>query len=123
MKTSQFFEQLENRSLFSASAVDGAHPIDTGFSPSYPQIVNVVNNKVIFVAQDADRHGRLYTYDPVSQTAVLLRDIHVIGSAGQQGVVIDDTLYFSAVEGLSNKLFKTDGTPEGTVVVSGTNHA
>ncbi|HEY7090788.1 MAG TPA: ELWxxDGT repeat protein [Tepidisphaeraceae bacterium] len=94
--------------------------INTATASSYAQIVNTVNNRIIFEAQDISRVSSLFSYDAATETVVPLGDVHIssILAQGQYGTVIDGYLYFGGFSNGRNKIFRTDGTPQGTSVVS-----
>jgi ELWxxDGT repeat protein len=78
------------------------------------------NDKILlymnYSSESANFGTELYEYDPVAQTFTLIKDIDP-GSASSSVsnfVLLDGEVYFEA----ENEVWKTDGTPSGTVQVS-----
>jgi ELWxxDGT repeat protein len=82
-----------------------------------------VNGKIVITGYNAASGNEPWVSDGTVAGTMLLKDINVgPGNSDPQGgaetyTVINNTMYFSANDGTSRKLWKTDGTPAGTVVV------
>ncbi|MDC0197131.1 putative Ig domain-containing protein, partial [Marine Group III euryarchaeote] len=103
--------------------------IDPGFAPngaplsSYPKYFTVFNNKLYFQATDEENGAELWTTDGTENGTTLAVDIYpgVYGngkgkdSSPYSFTVFNDYMYFSATnETVSNGLWKSDGTANGT---------
>lgn len=82
-----------------------------------------VNNKIIFTGFNVAYGNELWVSDGTVAGTMLLKDIYTgPNNSDPQGgtetyTVINNIMYFSADDGTSRKLWKTDGTPAGTVLV------
>ncbi len=103
--------------------------IRVGAGNSLPSAFNPVGSRVAFVADDGTNGGELWISDGTMAGTTLLLDINPGIDSGPLGsgdafAVIGSTLYFSASNGNAfngYELWKTDGTPAGTVMVKDIN--
>lgn len=94
------------------------------FSGSYPNNFQSVNGKLIFSASDATNGREVWVSDGTNANTFLLKDIYPGYESGfNQGFVvqlntINGACLFIANDGITGySLWKTDGTPSGTVLV------
>ncbi|WGV29016.1 ELWxxDGT repeat protein [Halotia branconii] len=97
-------------------------------SSKISELINV-NGTVYFVADDGIHGPELWKSDGTKQGTVLVKDIYLgtKNSRVSQLTQVNDTLYFAANDGtgtdyFGDKLWKTDGTETGTVVVKGVDY-
>jgi ELWxxDGT repeat protein len=82
-----------------------------------------VNGKVVFIGYNVLTGNELWVSDGTIAGTMLLNDIYVgANNSDPQGgaewfTVVNNLVYFTANDGTSRKLWKTDGTPTGTVMV------
>lgn len=102
--------------------VKDIHP--TSFSS--PEFITAWGNRVIFAANDGTHGKELWLSDGTAAGTVMVKDLApgpdsaFFSSGSPTFTVIGNTVYFAARAGTSDvKLWKTDGTPEGTVTVGG----
>ena len=97
--------------------------IDADYSGSMPDQWLVVNDRLYFSGNDGVHGRELYRTDGTADGTVLVKDIHpgigVLSSSSPDFLTnVNGTLFFSANDGThGEELWKTDGTPEGTVMV------
>ena len=91
---------------------------------SYPALLTPAGNRVFFRADDGVNGPELWVSDGTAEGTMLVRDIHDVendyyGSNPIPLAEINGTLLFFADDRVSGqKLWKTDGTVDGTVVVT-----
>lgn len=101
--------------------------INAGNNSSNPQFLKVVNNQVIFFADDGVHGREPWVTNGTGTGTTLLKDI-TAGIAGSVQInpgfeisaVLHDTLYFTAGLGIANQgaeIYRTDGTEEGTILL------
>jgi trimeric autotransporter adhesin len=99
-----------------------------GAASSSPQRPVLLGGVVVFSAFDDATGQELWASDGTAAGTVLLKDInpgaasgftpYLAANSGNDQAVIGNTLYFLADDGTTgNELWKTDGTPGGTVLV------
>src|SRR5438067_11707950 len=117
--TKQIVEPLKSRLLLSASLIQD---VDLRQYSSDVNTLGTIGTQVIF-AEDDGTHGlELYRSDGTSGGTFLLKDIQP-GPKGSNPTflaTVGDTLFFSAGDGISTSLWKTDGSVDGTVKLNGT---
>ena len=97
---------------------------------SYPRELTSFKGRLYFTAFGADTGQELWSSDGTAKGTTLVKDINTVatlyppltmppaGSYPRSLTVVKDTLYFNADDGVNGKeLWKTDGTPAGTVMV------
>lgn len=83
----------------------------------------LVNGKIVFTGQNTANGSEIWASDGSIAGTVLLKDINAgVGNSDPQGgtdyyVVVNNVMYFTAHDGTSRKLWKTDGTAVGTAMV------
>lgn len=91
---------------------------------STPESFKVLGNDLIFVAYESATGTELYKYNGTD--VILLKDIRVGSSSGMTGngnedyeifTELNNELFFMAQTQNGRELWKTDGTPNGTVLV------
>ncbi|MDN3633903.1 MopE-related protein, partial [Neolewinella lacunae] len=100
--------------------------INAGSGGSEIQHMHIVNGRLVFVARTASHGREWWTTDGTSEGTTLLKDINPGSSHGvwvdhgytaEGFIVFNNTLYFTGISGDDYELWKTDGTPNGTVLV------
>ncbi|WP_420538217.1 beta strand repeat-containing protein [Microcystis aeruginosa] len=99
-----------------------------GNNPSFsssPRNLRVVGNTLYFTADDGENGRELWKSDGTATGTVLVRDIRPGSPTSSSDsdpsnlTVVGNTLFFSANDGVNfRKLWKSDGTAAGTVLVS-----
>jgi ELWxxDGT repeat protein len=114
-----YCESLEQRLLLSTASLvsDIAPGADSSFAPSDTAEV-ALGNKFIFAATD-DTHG-IEPWVSDGTTTSMLADINPgSGSSNPDSFVVGNgVVYFTANDGTSTQIWKTDGTPGGTTKVT-----
>lgn len=85
---------------------------------SQPGCFFAFGDKVLFIADDGEHNSEPWVYD--GKTAQLLKDTDLseFGNCGiHRFVRFGDAVYFAGGGGEQRGLWKTDGTPEGTILV------
>ncbi len=92
--------------------------VNTSVADANSKVVGVVNNRVVFSANGGAFERQLWSVDG-SGVPTLLGDLDVRSNDSPAGKIFDGMLYFHAVDptDLKLKLWKTDGTAAGTVLV------
>lgn len=111
--------------------------INPNSNDSNPSNLIIYKNKLFFSAiisadanNDVETGKELWTYDATTQEATLFKDIYEgsLGSFPGNFIIIDEKLYFSAIETYSgntltrNRLYVSDGTTDGTQKVVDSNN-
>src|SRR5262249_32169391 len=113
-------EPLEDRFLLSATLVKDINPATVG---SVPSSLTVVGDRVFFAASTPETGNELWVSDGTLEGTVVLDIIPgPAGSVPRSLVNVGGTLFFTArdlTDGATHgrELWKSDGTPEGTVLV------
>jgi ELWxxDGT repeat protein len=85
---------------------------------SFPTVFNIINNKMIFLAENQPSNSELWVSDGTASGTTLLSDINSnpnLSSNPQNFYAIGNKMYFSADDGVhGNELWVTDGTTLGT---------
>lgn len=118
--TSIFFNESPSGSqaLWSTDGTPGGTGpfLSTSASPSF---VGVVNNQLIFSDDDGTGDRDLFVTDGTLAGTAFLSEIWIPNhSAGEWGGSIGSEYYFGAFDGAIEGIYRTDGTPLGTVSVS-----
>lgn len=75
------------------------------------------NGKLYFSATDGINGVELWVYDGI--TASMLKDLNAAGNGNPAGFAeVDGLLFFEATDGISIKLWVSDGTPDRTMTVA-----
>ncbi len=86
-----------------------------GSEGSYPRELTEYNGKIFFRAKSSNGNSELWVSDGTEAGTVLFKDISSSGSSDPSGFkVLNNLLYFSAIETSVNALWVTDGTLSGT---------
>ncbi len=84
--------------------------------------VAALNGKIIFSAGTSSSNFQLYSYDPSSNTATLLKTINSSANAAPTAFyVYNNKLYFSAIGTEGKELWISDGTENGTYLLKDIN--
>lgn len=90
--------------------------------------MTILNGKFLLKIDSAGFGTELFSYDPLTNNLILLKDIYPGGSSGfnssSLGIfnIVGNKAYFGATSGLEGaELFVTDGTPSGTTIVKDIN--
>ncbi len=99
--------------------------INPGPEPSRPEMLQVLNNKLIFRADDGTHGTELWTSDGTEAGTQLLVDINPTGGSGSQfHTVVGDRMFFTADDGThGSEIWLTDGTAAGTGMIRDINAA
>jgi ELWxxDGT repeat protein len=84
----------------------------------------VVNNKVVFVADDGEHGYEVWATDGTPAGTILLKDILVGSTSSQPAELtrVEGLVFFSADNGISGReLWRTDGTVAGTFIIKDIN--
>jgi len=94
------------------------HNIATGTDDSNPGYLTVANNNLFFVAYDDD-HGSELWMKPSNDTPHLVKDIRAGASSSliDHMIPMNGKVYFNAEDGTGFKLWVSDGTDAGTMIV------
>lgn len=108
--------------------------ISTGFGSSFPQLITVLNNKILFSADNTIASGKneeLWVSDGTTSGTHMLKDIYP-GNSGynsnnvynvtdlgqgskMRGAIFNNKLFFSGTDSMhGTELWQTDGTDTGT---------
>lgn len=94
--------------------------INSGSANGFPTLLTAYNNQLYFFANDGTNGTELWTSDGTEAGTTLAVDINS-GAAGslsaEQMTVHAGSLYFFATDGSNTALYKSNGTPAGTVVL------
>lgn len=80
----------------------------------------VLNNVLLFAANDGTHGIELWKSDGTTEGTVLVKDINAgaSNSSPENFVILNSEIYFTATDGINGvELWKTDGTTEGTQLV------
>src|SRR4029077_14079799 len=87
---------------------------------SSPTGLVLLNDDVLFAANDGISGNELWKSDGTVSGTILVRDINPDGDSSPALLTkVNGTLFFGANDGFTNGLWKSDGTTAGTVVVKG----
>lgn len=92
--------------------------LNPGAANSSPQVFTVCNNKLFFAAVDNTGLYELYASDGTAGGTVGLRHVNVLGGS-VNFAALGTSIYFEGDDGSGSGygLWKTDGTPAGTVLL------
>lgn len=92
--------------------------INPGIGNSFPAAFTVCNNKLFFVAINNSGLSQLYVSDGTAGGTVNLRKASLLGGQTKLAI-LNNEVYFLSDDGTGsgNGLWKSDGTPGGTVLV------
>jgi ELWxxDGT repeat protein len=84
----------------------------------------VVDNKIVFVADDGEHGYEIWATDGTPAGTILLKDIFSGSASSQPSELtrVEDLVFFSADNGISGReLWRTDGTVAGTFIIKDIN--
>jgi len=90
-----------------------------------PKNLTKTKTKIFFSAETKSKGRELWTFNPVTNIATIVKDIYPGEYSGIENSVffaIDEILYFSANDGINGQeLWRSDGTSNGTYIVKDIN--
>jgi len=118
--------------VYDGSEVSLFYDIKEGPSGSDVQNLYILNNRLFFMANDGVHGDEWWSTDGTQEGTSLFVDLREGSQDGVQNccnsdigksiIVFNNELFFNGKTDAGDRLFKTDGTPDGTTIVTGFDH-